>query len=343
VLFLHRAAVTLLTLRVFVALFAVGVLVFGAQAEPARIRVGWAVAGGDAPLQQLGDKGTARHNGQSYAIELIHFNGTTPMISALASGELDVTSMSGPPFALAIENAHLDDLRVIADIFQDGVGDGFSNTYFVVKDGPIRAPEDLKGKVAAVNVIGGAVDIGLRTMMQRHGLEAKRDFTLIETAFPNMKAVLFDRKADLIGQVTPFAFDPELQDKARPLFRLKDVLGTSQLIVMVARSGFIEKNRAALTDFLEDNLRTIAWYRDLAHHDEAVKTLADFTKTPQTVWASWAFTPVDAYRDPAGKPDLDSFGRGIGAAHDLGFVPAALDPHAYADLSMVEEAARRLR
>jgi sulfonate transport system substrate-binding protein len=314
-----------------------------AKAEPAKIRVGWAVAGGDAPLQQLGDKGTARHEGKSYALELMHFNGTTPMISALAAGDLDVTSMSGPPLALAIENAHLADLRIIADIFQDGVGQGFSNTYFVLKDGPIQTVEDLKGKTLAVNVIGGAVDIGLRAMMQTHGLEAKRDFTLIESAFPNMKAVLSDRKADLIGEVTPFAFDPELLAKARPLFYLKDVLGPTQLIVMVARTGFIEKNRAALTDFLEDNLRTITWYRDPAHHDEAVKSLADFTKTSPTVWARWAFTPVDAYRDPAGKPNLDSFAHGISVAHDLGFVPAALDPHDYADLSMIDEAARRLR
>jgi|SRR5579862_6874725 len=312
------------------------------EADPATIRVGWAVAGGDAPLQQLGDKGTARHEGKSYSLELIHFNGTTPMISALASGELDVTSMSGPPFALAVENAHLADLRIIADIFQDGVGQGFSNTYFVLNDSAVKTIEDMRGKVAAVNVIGGAVDIGLRTMMQKHGLEAKRDFTLIESAFPNMKAVLFDGKADLIGQVTPFAFDPALLARAKPLFHLKDVLGSSQLIVMVARTGFIERNRGPLTDFLEDNLRTIAWYRDPAHHDEAVKSLADFTKTPPAVWASWAFTPVDAYRDPAGKPDLDSFGRGIGVASDLGFVPASLDPHRYADLSMIEEAARRL-
>src|SRR6201999_1071262 len=114
--------------RSIVALLALGVSAVTAQSEPAKIRVGWAVAGGDAPLMQLGDKGTARHQGQSYAIELMHFNGTTPMISALASGDLDVTSFSGPPLALAIENAHLTDLRIIADIFQDGVGEGFSNT-----------------------------------------------------------------------------------------------------------------------------------------------------------------------------------------------------------------------
>jgi len=315
----------------------------GAAADPAKIHVGWAVAGGDAPLQQLGDKGATVHEGESYVLDLIHFAGTTPMITALASGDLDVTSMSGPPFALAVENAGLGDLRVIADIFQDGVGQGYSNTYFTLKDSPVQTIEDMKGRVAAVNVIGGAVDIALRLALQTHGFEQKRDYTLIEAAFPNMKAVLFNHKADLIGEVPPFAFDTELAAKARPLFRQKDVLGPSQLIVMVARAGFIEKNRAALTDFLEDNLRTIAWYSNPAHHDEAIKALADFTKTPTAVWASYAFTAIDSYRAPNGTPDLESFTRNIAIAHDEGFIPAALDAHNYADLTLVEAAAARIK
>lgn len=331
-----------------VAILALAAIVAGngavARAEPAKIRIGWAVAGGDAPLAQLGKQGIALHEGQSYVPELIHFAGTTPMITALASGELDVAPMGFSSLALAIENAGLGDLRIIADIFQDGVGQGFSNTFFVLKDGPLRTIDDMKGKIAAVNAIGSAVDIGLRVNLAKHGLEMKRDYTIIETAFPNMKAVLFDRKADLIGAVPPFAFDPDLEAKARPLFRQKDGMGPSQLIVMTARAGFIAKNRAPLTDFLEDNLRTIAWYFDPAHHDEAIKAVAEFTKTPPAVWARWAFTPTDSpYRDPAGKPDLDALARSIATAHELGFVPAALDPHQYADLDLVQAAARRLK
>jgi hypothetical protein len=33
----------------------------------------------------------------------------------------------------------------------------------------------------------------------------------------------------------------------------------------------------------------------------------------------------------------------IAAAHGLGFVPAELDPHKYADLTLVQEAAKRLK
>ncbi|HEX4193214.1 MAG TPA: hypothetical protein VHY80_08950, partial [Stellaceae bacterium] len=43
----------------------------------------------------------------------------------------------------------------------------------------------------------------------------------------------------------------------------------------------------------------------------------------------------------AGRAGQIRMGRGIEAARSQGFVPAAIDPHQYADLSMIEEAAQR--
>ena len=43
--------------------------------------------------------------------------------------------------------------------------------------------------------------------------------------------------------VPPFSEDPELQGKAHPLFLQKDVMGQTQLLVMVARQDFLQKNR----------------------------------------------------------------------------------------------------
>ena len=42
-------------------------------------------------------------------------------------------------------------------------------------------------------------------------------------------------------------------------------------------------------------------------------------------------------------PDLAALQRNIHDAHDLGFVPADLDPKKYADLSLIEEAGKRLK
>jgi ABC-type nitrate/sulfonate/bicarbonate transport system substrate-binding protein len=312
-------------------------------AEPVTLHIAWNIPGGDAPFAVLGQPGIARHEGKSYKLEFTHLRGTPPMITALAAGEVDIASLGFSSFPLAIENAKLTDLRIIADVLQDGVNGHYSNKFMVLKDGPIKTIADLKGKVVTSNGAGSAVDIPLRAMLRKHGLEAARDYTLIESAFPNMKAELLSHKVDLITAVPPFSEDPSLTAVAEPLFTQKDVMGPSQLLVMVARAPFLAEHRAAVVDFLEDNLREIRWYSDPAHHEAAIKAITAFTKTPAKIWTSWLFTPHDNYRAPDGKPKLDALARNIAMAHDLGFVPAALDPHRYADLSLVEEAAKRLK
>jgi len=300
------------------------------------------VPAGDAPLALLGRPGIAQHEGKSYTLDFVHFTGTPPMITAMAGGAVDLVPFAFSSMALAIENAKMNDLRVIADVFRDGVPGYYSTEYMVLKDSPIQKIEDLKGKVVTSNAAGSAVDIALRSMLKKHGLEDKRDYSLIESAFPNMKSMLIDHKVDLITGVAPFSQDPALRGAARVLFLQKEAIGVSQMIIMTARQSFIEKNRAALVDFLEDNLRELRWYWDPANHDAAIKQVTDFTKTPATLWSSWLFTKGDLYHDLNGMPDLDALQRNIATTAEFGFIHAPLDPHKYADLSLVQEAAKRL-
>ena len=314
-----------------------------AQADPAKLRIAWIVPGADAPLALFGRPGIAQHEGKSYTLEFTHFTSTPTMITAIASGQVDLVPFAYSSLALAIQNAKLSDLRIISDGFRDGVNGYYSTEFMVLNDSPIKKVEDLKGKVLTSNAAGSAVDIALRAMLKKHGLEDKKDYSLIESAFPNMKAQLIEHKVDLITGVTPFSQDPQLRAVAHPLFLQKDAIGVSQMIIWTAREDFIKKNRAALVDYLEDNLRELRWYYDPANHAEAIKEVTAYTKTPAALWDSWLFTKGDLYHDPNGLPDLDALQNNIAAAHGLGFVPAELDPHKYADLSLVEDAGKRLR
>jgi ABC-type nitrate/sulfonate/bicarbonate transport system substrate-binding protein len=65
-----------------------------AAADPVKLRIGWVVAGADAPFQLFGPKGVAVHENVTYAIEGIHFNGTPTMISAPATGGIDLAQRS---------------------------------------------------------------------------------------------------------------------------------------------------------------------------------------------------------------------------------------------------------
>ena len=313
-----------------------------AQAEPVKIRMAWVAPVSNWASILLEKQDLAKHIGKSYTVEAIRFAGTPPMITAIANGELEVSNLAYSTFPLAVQNANIDDLRIIADEFQDGVAGYHSNQFSVLADGPIKKVEDLKGKVVATNSMGSAVDIGSRAMLRKHGLEDKRDYTTVEAPFPTMKAMLKEKKADLIPSVPPFNFDPELKQISRPLFDSKDAIGVSQFIIWAARKSFIDKNRAAMIDFMEDMLRIERWFMDPKNKDEVMKIASKVTKAPPERFG-WLFTKQDTYKDPNLIPNLEALQRNVDTTRDLGFVKKKLDISKYADLSLVRDAAKRLK
>jgi NitT/TauT family transport system substrate-binding protein len=325
------------------ALAASAVLSTGpANAEPVKIRMAWV-----APVSNWGSivlekKDLAKHLGKSYTLETLRFAGTPPMMTAIAAGELEIANLAYSTFPLAVQNANLDDLRVIADEFQDGVDGYASNEWAVLKDSPIKKVEDLKGKVIATNAAGSAVDIAARAMLRKHGLEDKRDYTIVEAPFPTMKAMLSEKKVDLSPFVLPFNFDPEYQKIARPLFSSRDAIGVSQFVVWAARKSFIDKNRAAMIDFMEDMLRIERWFMDPKNHDEVTRIAAKMMKTTPERF-NWLFTKKDYYRNPDMLPDLKALQANIDLTQQLGFIKAKLDVSKYTDLSLVQEANKRLK
>ena len=312
------------------------------SADPLKIRLAWAVVPAELSPILFVKSGIARHVGVTYTVEPIHFAAAPFMIAALATGEVDVAPFAYSTIPNAVQNAGLGDLRIIADEFQDGVEGYYTNQFMVRNDSSIRSVEDLKGKIIATNGAGSPVDIALRSMLRKHALQEPRDLTMLEVQLPQMKAVLMDKKVDLIMSVLPFSADPALLDSARTLFTQRDAVGTTQMIAWGARAGFLQRNRDAVVDFMEDVLR-VRWYTDPANHDEAVQIIAQFTKRPPALFASWLFTKRDYYRDPNGLPNLDVLQQNIKALQALGLTKADLDARNYADLTIVQEAARRIQ
>lgn len=312
-------------------------------ADPVKIRGSWIVAPSDLSPMLLGKPDLMKSNGKSYVFEPMRFQGTPAVITAMANNELELGNLAYSSLALAIQNAGLEDLRIIGDQIKDGVGSGYSNQFYVLKDSPVQKVADLKGRIVATNAAGSAVDIAMRAMLRKNGLEDKRDYTVVEAPFPTMKAMLAQKKADLATFVAPFAFDPELKQIGRPLFSQRDALGPTQLTVWVVRKGFLDKNRAAMVDFMEDSVRVVRWYQDPKNHDEAVQIAARVTKLKPELFAGWLFTDKEYSRSPDLLPDLAALQSNIDVQRDLGFIKGPIDVQKYADLSVVREAAQRLK
>lgn len=330
-------------MRVIVSMVVALLLTAGRSwAEPVPIRVAWTTVVTNLPSILLLKPGIARHSGVSYALVATHFGNTPLMLPALATDDIDIADLAYSSFAAGIEKAGMSDIRVIADEFQDGIDGYYSAEYMVRKDSPIEKIEDLKGKVLATSGIGGAMDVPMRVMLKKHGLDDKTDVTIVEIALPNHLAVLADHKVDLISSPLPFSQAPDLQKIGRTLFRQRDATGVTQMALWAARTGFIAKNRAALVDFLEDTIRVRRYFTDPANHDEIIKLVSEFTKLPPDHYSPWLFTKRDYYRDPNDEPNLDALQRNIDELARRNLLPTQVDVKQYADLGPVQAAAARV-
>jgi sulfonate transport system substrate-binding protein len=267
--------------------------------------------------------------------------------NVLATDEIQIGNFSFSAFPIAVANAGLSDLRIIADEIKDGVPGFFTDQFVVRKDSPIRSVEDLKGKVLATNVTGSGTDIPLRAMLLKHNLKDKADLTIIEVPNQAMQAMLLEHKVDLRVLTMPDFGNPKLRSDVRTLFTQADAMGVTQLGMWVAHASFIKKHRTELVDFLEDALRQERWYYDPANHRAATEIAAKITKLPAEQYDGWLFrkngADGDYYRDLTGTPNVAAVQSNVDEMHALGFLKARIDVKQYVDLSLVAEAAKRLQ
>ena len=325
-----------------IALVLVGLaLALPAAAEPLKLRISWSTTPSHiTPLLPEIPKEVYKHWGQSYVVEPIFIAGSGPMLTALAAGETEIAGHGYQSFALSVINAKLEN-RAFVGLFASKPPNA-DNGFWVHADGPIKKVEDLKGKRAAVNARGGGVDASLRKMLKDHGLEDGRDYQIVEVRFSAMLASLEDGRVDMAFLPLPFDLQAEKNPKFKQLFTMRDALGENETVVWGAKADFIAKNRAAMVDMVEDNIRARAWLSDPKNHEEVVKILTKVTKIPESEYRGWAFTQKDTYRSPDASFDPALLQKNLDDLYKLGVTPGTIDVTKYSDLSLVADAKKRL-
>jgi NitT/TauT family transport system substrate-binding protein len=312
-----------------------------ASADPLDIRIAWSTMPGHMIPVLFTRPDILRHYGTSYTVTPIAFRGSSPQMTAMAAGEVDLAAYSPVTLALTVSNAHLD-VRVIGDIIQDGVPGYHTETYLVQTDGPIKTVADLKGKRIATNVIGSASDTAMRVMLKRAGLVDRRDYVTVQAAFPAMPSLLEENKVDMSVVLLPQLLPMLDSGKYRALFTAFDGWGQTETVFLVGRTAFLEQHRAAMMDFMEDYTRALRWFEAPGNRPAATAIIADFMKLPEAD-LDYLFTKKDYFRDPYAKPNLVGIQNAIDAAHDVGVIPLGLQvAPKYVDLSFVDEARNRI-
>lgn len=316
-----------------------------AAAEPLKIRLDWSVIPGQfAPLIPLVPKyapNVYRHYGKSYVVEPIRMQGGGATLTALAAGETDIGTLAPPNLVTGVTEAKLN-IRVIGSQISTEVP-GYLFTHFWVRGTEIKKIEDLKGKVIAVNARGANVDAAARMVLRRYGLEAAKDFQITEVRFPAMVAALESKRIDAGPLVPPFNLIAGKNPELKPLFSVHDAFGAVETLMFMTTAEFVAKNRPALVDFLEDNIRMRRWMFDPKTRMDAVKLVAEVTKIPVEQYADWVFTNKDYYYHPQALVDATRLQENVNTMKEAGIIPTAINVAPHVDMSLAIEAAARAK
>jgi NitT/TauT family transport system substrate-binding protein len=313
-----------------------------AEAQPTKVRIQWVDAPGHiTPLIPEAPKEIYRHYGKSYTVETLFLAGSGPALTALAANEVDLAGLSAQAIALAVTEAKLD-IRDIGQQLSGGVP-GFGDASFWVRKGEITKIEDLKGKVIGINARGSTPDANIRVMMSRHNMQDGKDYQVAEIRFPAQIGALESKRIDLASLIAPFTLIAEKKPNLAMLFTAGQALGPTETLGWVGKAEFVAKNRAALVDMLEDNMRLRRWLYDPKTRDQGVALLAKITKRPAEDFAEWAYTAKDNYRDPHAMVNVARLQKNIDDLKGLGLLPASIDAAKVVDMSLAQEAAARLQ
>lgn len=119
-------------------------------------------------------------------------------------------------------------------------------------------------------------------------------------------------------------------------------MGASQIVFLLGRTEFLNRNRAALLDFFEDHVRAWRWFAHPDNRAEAIRIVSAFMRQPAEA-LGYLFGPDDYYRDPFLIPDIANLQRGIDIPFEYKLAPTRIDvTPAYVDLGFVNEAKRRI-
>jgi sulfonate transport system substrate-binding protein len=317
-----------------------------AVAEPLKIRMDWGIVPGHfaalIPTVPKYNPNVYRHYGKSYMVEPVRLQGGGATLTALAAGELDVGAIMSPQtLVLAVAEAKLD-IKVIGQALTTELP-GYLMTSFWVRKSDIKSVQDLRGKVIAVSARGANVDSAAHIIMKRAGMEEPRDYQIAEVRFPAMIPALESKRADAVPLVPPFNRMAVRNPELAPLFGVGDAFGPVETLMFMAKSDFVAKNRTALVDFLEDNIRMRRWMTDPQTRPQAIKQVADTAKAPESDYVDWVYTRDDYYYHPKALVNVERLQGNVKTLKEAEVIPAAIDVKPHVDMSLAEEAAARIK
>jgi ABC-type nitrate/sulfonate/bicarbonate transport system substrate-binding protein len=232
----------------------------GAQAMTT-VRVGQPQAGTFqfVPLQVGIEAGIFKAHGID--VQVTDFGGGPRVQQALVADSVDIAIGSGPELALEVKGAPEIAVAAMADA-------PYSVLLAVLKDSPIKAPEQLKGKIVSVSS-KGSLTYWLAQELSRQLGWGSDGFTIAPLGSTAAQtAALKTHQIDGMVVEANAGYRLEEDGTGRVLVQFGDRIKTFHIYVLYARRGFAEKEPEAVHAFLAGWFDTITYMR--AHRAETI-------------------------------------------------------------------------
>jgi len=270
--------------------------------------------------------------GKTYEVEWVRFAGGGDAMPALVAGKIDGCLASPFPMANAISQSRVP-VTIVHQLLSFGFDGYYDDSTVVRSDSGITKFADLKGKVFGVNAIGGTLDIGVRIMARKSGLNPDTDLTIVEARPPFLAGMVRDNKIQAATLFQPFFQDAMTKGDLRVLYNTSDIFGgPTDYIFMVFEDKFLKANERAVRDYIEDYLRAVNWALD--HREEAVRIYAEEYKLPVPVVDSYLLTKKDYLVRRDGRLDAAHVQPVVDALAKNGFI-SGFDVKQHLNLSLL--------
>lgn len=231
-----------------------------AQAET-KVRVGQPQAGTFqfVPLQVGIEAGIFKKHGID--VDVASFNGGPRVQQAIAADSIDIGLGSGPELALAAKGAPEIGVAAMADA-------PYSVLLAVLKDSPIKAAADLKGRTISISSKGSLTDWLARELSRLQGWGPDGFTTAPLGSTAAQMAALKTHQIDGMIVEANAGYRMEEDGTGRVVVQFGDLIKTFHIYVIYARKGFAAESPDAVRAFLAGWFDTIAYMQ--AHRAETI-------------------------------------------------------------------------
>jgi NitT/TauT family transport system substrate-binding protein len=207
-------------------------------------------------------------------VEISNFGGDAKLLQALSADAIDIAMGGGPTFAFIVKGAPMLAVGALADA-------PGTIMLVVLKDGPVKTEDDLKGRTVSVSTTGSLTYWLGQELSRSHGWGNDGIKIAPLGSTTAQAAALKTRQIDGVITETSTVFKLEEEGSGRILVRFGERIKDFHVHVIYASKALIDKNPEAVRAYLAGWYETVQYMRD--HKDQTVDVAARVSEVSKAV------------------------------------------------------------